>query len=429
MKQDIYNLMEIPWFSNIPNDWQLIKLKYLGNIITGNTPSTTDDKNYGGSFLWAGPTDLTDNIYVKNTEKKLTEKGKYLSRIIPTNSIMLCCIGDVGKLGISKTEMSTNQQINSIFSTKIDHEFLYFILKTNSKILGSFANTTVVPILNKNRLGNFKIICPLDESTQKQISNYLKIKIEKINDQISLYVKIVSKLEKKRSAQISKIISKGLKSNNLTQKTHISWLGNIPENWELTKFRKVIKKKNLRNQFGLETNMLSVSQSLGIIKKEYDSDTQIKDIVDTLRCFIVEPSDLVVNVMWLQFRGIGISFTTGIVSPDYHVYQINSKIIRPKFFNYLVRSDLYLNEYPKYLRGIRPNSSRMTEYDFTRLPIIIPPITEQDILIEVLTKKEDEINGLISNTQNLIEQLQHYRDSLIEKISTGKIDLSEVIAK
>ncbi len=144
---------------------------------------------------------------------------------------------------------------------------------------------------------------------------------------------------------------------------------------------------------------------------------------ESQRYFIVEPNDLVVNVMWLHHSGLGVSSIEGIVSPDYHVYKINSKIIDPQFLNYLVRSDVYISEYAKHLRGIRPNSSRIPEHDFMRLPLLLPHLNEQIQISDFLNRENSKIDSLIEKIQSQNKQLQEYRQTLISTLVTGKVDL------
>ncbi|MBM3911317.1 MAG: hypothetical protein FJ356_06680, partial [Thaumarchaeota archaeon] len=118
----------------IPEEWEITTINQLGQIITGSTPSTENREYYGDEFLWATPLDLEDQKYITNTQTKLSKKGFELARIIPQNSVLFVCIGStIGKVGMSTTEMATNQQINSIICQKNDPSFIYYKLLFNSK--------------------------------------------------------------------------------------------------------------------------------------------------------------------------------------------------------------------------------------------------------------------------------------------------------
>ena len=203
----------------------------------------------------------------------------------------------------------------------------------------------------------------------------------------------------------------------------IEWIGEIPEHWKILKFLSGLEKKEKRNEDHIDRKMLSVSQYLGIIEKKYESEELIRTKEESQRYFVVEPGDLVVNVMWLQYRGLGVSSKVGIVSPDYQVYKINSRIIQPDFLHHLVRSDMYLNEYPKHFRGIRPNSSRISQYDFMRLPLLLPPtLEEQKQIADFLNYKTKQIDDNISKSERLIECFKEERQALVNQVVTKGLD-------
>ncbi len=112
--------------------WPTKKLGEVCEIVTGSTPRTSIRAYYGGDILWAGPTDLDQGVYVTNTQKMLTKKGveEGGARLIPKNSIMVSCIGYIGKVSIASEDMATNQQINTFFPKikGLDSKYLYYAL-------------------------------------------------------------------------------------------------------------------------------------------------------------------------------------------------------------------------------------------------------------------------------------------------------------
>ena len=163
-------------------EWEEKKLGDIGNIITGNTPSTHDCNNYGEEYLWCSPIDLGSKKYIDNTNTKLSEKGFNKTRKIPKNSIMVTCIGStIGKIGICTTEMSTNQQINSIVVNENNYyEFVYYSIIYNFYKFLSYISVQAVPIINKSQFENLKIMLPCLKEQQK-ISDFLSSFDEKIS--------------------------------------------------------------------------------------------------------------------------------------------------------------------------------------------------------------------------------------------------------
>ena len=111
----------------------MIKLREIGEIITGNTPKTTEKDNYGEEYNWVTPGDMGISKYITNTERKLSLKGFEKSRKVNKGSILVTCIGStIGKIGIAGKECSTNQQINSInLFNNINNEYVYYAIKYN----------------------------------------------------------------------------------------------------------------------------------------------------------------------------------------------------------------------------------------------------------------------------------------------------------
>ena len=170
---------------------KMMKLSDLGEIVTGNTPKTSEIDNYGYDYNWVSPGDLGKNKYIVNTEKKLSKKGFDKSRKIPKGSIMVTCIGStIGKIGIANEMCSTNQQINAIIiGDSVNNEFIYYAIKYNFKYFNDYISNQAVPIINKTVFGNLKIPSK-SRKEQEKIANVLKIldnKIENNEKMINLY--------------------------------------------------------------------------------------------------------------------------------------------------------------------------------------------------------------------------------------------------
>ena len=167
----------------IPEEWEVKELDLIGEIITGSTPKTSEKDNYGNEYLWVSPGDLGIKKYVTNTVKMLSYKGFSKTRKLPKGAILVTCIGStIGKMGISKTELSTNQQINSIIcNDKVNSEFIYYALNYNFNMYTSFISTQAVPIINKTTFGKFLIQVP-NIREQIKIASVLSEVDEKLDE-------------------------------------------------------------------------------------------------------------------------------------------------------------------------------------------------------------------------------------------------------
>jgi len=191
-------------YEEIPEDWIVNTINDIGKIVTGSTPSTKISDYYGTEFLWASPTDLSDDKNIEKTENMLSAKGFAISRKIPARSVLFVCIGStIGKIGMSVKKMATNQQINSVICKNNNPDFLYYQLSANSIKIKNMANQVAVPILNKTDFGTIKIQIPTDIDEQEKIS----IILSNVDSKILDYQSKKSSLE---------ILKKGLMQKLLT---------------------------------------------------------------------------------------------------------------------------------------------------------------------------------------------------------------------
>ena len=193
-------------------NWPTKKLGEVCEIITGNTPKTAIVEYYGDDFLWAGPSDLEQGMYILSTKKKLSDKGFNESGIrkLPEGSVLMSCIGNIGKLGIATEQMSSNQQINTFVPnvTVLDSKYLYYILKTKVKDFENASSKTTVPIINKTKCSKIEIpLPPLEE--QKRVVNVLEEKLGKVKQAIQLRQDAIADTEKILSAKLTEIFTEG----------------------------------------------------------------------------------------------------------------------------------------------------------------------------------------------------------------------------
>ena len=147
----------------------------------------------------------------------------------------------------------------------------------------------------------------------------------------------------------------------------------IPSDWGVERFRFLFSESKLRNGGSPIGVMLSVSELHGVIPKQYDSEEQKRTEEELENYRVVKPDQLVVNSMWLNHLGLGVSDYEGYVSPAYRVYDISDRVL-PRFAHHLLRSNLYLNIYLRYLYGIRPNSFQIKSCDWGSIPVVVPDI-------------------------------------------------------
>lgn len=194
----------VDWIGEIPEDWEVISLRRaIKTVKTGGTPQGADEKYYSDDgFPWYTPGDFTENIYVNSSQRMLSRLGKENVTVFPEGAVLMIGIGGtMGKVCISNTECSCNQQVNAIIcNDKILNTFLAFYLRAKKQQIFDTAKFTTLPILNQEETK--KILIPLlsiDE--QHMIVSHIKSKsakldtfIDEIKEEIELMVEYKTSL-------------------------------------------------------------------------------------------------------------------------------------------------------------------------------------------------------------------------------------------
>ena len=172
------------------------QIKNIGRVVTGKTPATAHTEYYGGDILFVTPPDMISGFVIQSTERTITDEGlkSIRSNSINGRSILVSCIGDIGRVAITESTCATNQQINAITDINddlYDAWYVYYKVSTLKNRFLSCAGCTVVPILAKSAFEEVEIsdIPPLDE--QKKISSVLST----IDRKIALNRKRIATLE------------------------------------------------------------------------------------------------------------------------------------------------------------------------------------------------------------------------------------------
>lgn len=180
-----------------PKGWEVKKLKNLGDIITGNTPSRKIPGYYGDYIEWIKSDNInTNSNYLTKAAEYLSKDGKKVGRIAPQNSILVTCIAGskscIGNAAIANRAVAFNQQINAIVpSPRVNLYFLYMHFITGKKLIQDASTGGMKGLVSKSRFENIVFICPpLTEQnrfenifkTNETIKANMEISLNKIND-------------------------------------------------------------------------------------------------------------------------------------------------------------------------------------------------------------------------------------------------------
>lgn len=165
-------------------EWKIYKLKEIGEIVGGATPSTKNPSNYDGPIPWITPKDLSNSNerYIFNGERSITNDG-YMScscKLLPKGTVLFSSRAPIGYVAIAAAPMCTNQGFKSFIpNSKVDSLFMFYLMKYRKDDIANLGSGTTFIEVSGSVMKEFEVKVP-NLDTQKRIANVLSSLDDKI---------------------------------------------------------------------------------------------------------------------------------------------------------------------------------------------------------------------------------------------------------
>lgn len=190
-------------FKDFTETWDQRKLSELGKVLTGNTPSTKDVRNWTNDkrngHIWITPTDINKSIII-DSERYLSDKGWSKARVVPKDSVLITSIASIGKNAINAIEAAFNQQINALIIQNNNSYFVLMAMTREKQRFEALAGQTATPIINKSTFSSFTIKLP-SKKEQDKIGNFFK----QLDSLITLHQCKLNQLSKMKKFYLQKM--------------------------------------------------------------------------------------------------------------------------------------------------------------------------------------------------------------------------------
>lgn len=201
----------------------------------------------------------------------------------------------------------------------------------------------------------------------------------------------------------------------------VEWIGEIPTHWEMKKVKAFLRERSEKNH--ADEEVLSLYRDFGVIPKHSRSDNHNVTSQDTSSYKFVKKDNVVINKMKAWQGSLAVSKYQGIISPAYYIYEIkNTAEIVPEFLHYALRNPLYIQEYKRLSAGLRVGQWDLNKSEFNSLLYPIPSVEGQLKIVKFLNEKIVFIDQIIEETQQSIEEIKKYKQSLITEAVTKGLD-------
>lgn len=342
---------------------------------------------------------------------------------------LVFCLFDIDEtprtVGLVKTEgmltgAYTAFKVNDKWALP-NYIYLYYLAVDNIKALKPYYSGLRKTVRADKFLQINLPLPPLHE--QERIVNYIESKTSKIDAYIAEKEKEVQLLSELKEAEIAKVVTQGLNPNVKMKDSGISWIGMIPEHWDMQR-AKFMFTKNKRERRPEDEVITCFRDGQVTLRKNRRltgfTESEKYDGYQGIR-----KGDLVIHQMDAFAGSIGVSDSDGMGTSVYHCctpigdYNVY-------YYAYLIRQMAMSGFIQSLYKGIRERSSDFSFPVFGNQYLAIPPRVEQDAIVAYINEKTAKVESLISELETEIDYLKEYKQRLIADCVTGQVNVQNI---
>lgn len=418
----------VQWIGNIPNSWSCSKLKHEIISCDGGVWGNDPKESISNKMVMRSTEQTVDGKWciVEPAHRDLSNVNNlHVYRIEEGDLLMTKSSGStlhIGKTSLANEYFTENECYYSNFLQRIrvksNPKYIWYILNSSlSREQFVYLQNSTSGIGNINAENICNIYIPRPNCVERQkIVNALDDKCEKIDNLIANQQAQIEKLKEYKQSVITEAVTKGLDKKAPMKDSGILHIGNVPGHWSVKKHKYIFKKQKSICEKYVGESILSLTMN-GVIVKDLNNPTgKMPTTFDGYQ--YVEKGNLLLCLFDIDVtpRCVGVIKNNGLTSPAYSQYQIISGD-NVTYFYYLLLALDFKKELLYLSKNLR---SSLSDELFGLIDTIVPPIDEQQQIVDYLDEKYVKIDKLITLKQEKIEKLQEYKKSLIYEYVTGK---------
>ncbi|HCF8030615.1 TPA: restriction endonuclease subunit S, partial [Klebsiella pneumoniae] len=384
---------------------------------------TKDVDNFGGNIPFIKPGDLDKGGFITETSDTLTESGLLTVPKLPVNAIVVTCIGNLGKVGITTKISATNQQINSfICNENLNFKFLYYQICTLKPWLENESSATTIAIVNKGKFSKAPISIP-SLAEQKIIADKLDTLLAQVDSTRARLEQIPQTLKRFRQTVLAAAVS-----GKLTEEWRVSnglkyWetqkIGNIVSQIESGKSLKCLETPPQEHEYGI----VKISAVTWGEYNENESKTlpNKKDFIETRR--VNDGDFLISRANTLELLGAPV-----IVHKATKNLMLSDKVLRlvmenehKKWLSIFLRSPSGRKEIESRSTGNQLSMRNIGQKSLLDIDLPKPPIEEQHEIVRRVEKLFIYADTIEKQVQNALECVNNLTQSILAKAFRGDL--------
>ena len=426
---DSYKRSGVPWLTEIPEHWELKRLKFVAKTIAGQSPPSEIVSEFTGRYPFLqgnaefGPISPNPKLSCE-TPNKFAEQG----------DILLSVRAPVGAINIADQRYGIGRGLCAIRAEgTISRKFLHHSLTATKETLREASTGSTYDAVSVGDVGNIATPIPSSDE-QTAIVRFLDHADEQIQRYIAAKERLIKLLEEQRQALVHQAVTQGLDPNVRLKPSGVEWMGEVPEHWEVVPFKRRV----------------GFREGPGIMAADFrESGVPLLRIsclcgpVATLDgCNYLDPD--VVRARWSHFaikEGdylLSASASTGVVSLAtskvagcvpytgiIRLWSASPRTVMP-YVRLFLSSRLFLDQVDLEKTGVAISHFGPTH--LSRMVITLPPEPEQQAIVEYIDKATAGIDAAIARSHRQINLMNEYRTRLSADVVTGQLDVRKAAA-
>jgi type I restriction enzyme S subunit len=414
----------IDWIGEIPEGWEVHKIKHLTENFDGKRIPISAEKREDGKIPYYGATGVLDYVkdFIFNEELLLVgEDGAPFFEPFK----------DVAYIIYGKSWVNNHAHVLRVMGNNLTKWLCYYL---NIYDYGTVIKGSTRDKLNQDQLSNMFVVKP-SLKDQIAIASFLDKKIARIDALIEKDKKLIELLNEKRTTLINHTVTKGLDPNAKLKDSGINWIGEIPKGWEVRKVKhkylvidgdrgKEYPSENDLKDSGvpflsaecIEDFKLFIDRSNFISEEKFHKlgrgKLKNKDIILTVRGTIGKAAVFFVN-----------SYNRGFINAEMMILRKYDNLEYDYLF-YIIFCDVWQRQVDYYSYGTA--QKQLNNFILKNILIPIPSLSEQNKIVQFLDESTTKIDKTIKLIGQKINLLKEYKKSLIHHVVTGKVDVREV---
>ena len=427
-----YKPSGLEWLGEVPEHWDVRRLKYTASINDESLPETTDP-DYEFNYIDIGSVDATKGIVAIEVHR-FEDAPSRARRIVRDGDTIVSTVRTYLRAIAPICEPDDHLIVSTGFAVvrprSLDPGYLSYMMRSPFFVETVVSRSIGVsyPAINAPEVGDIAISIPSPDE-QQAIAAFLDRETSKIDSLISKKRQLIELLKEKRTAMISRAVTKGLNLDASMKSSGIDWLGDVPKHWTSNKLGFMVDMRG--GSTPSKNNNLYWNGSIPWVSPKDMKSLVIQDSKDHISELALEEATLKLfdpPVVLMVVRGMILAhtFPVGITSAPVTINQ-DMKALTPRrgcITEYLLH---LLNGISNVVLGIVEESAHGTKVlrlpVWNRLAVYIPKEDEQKIICDHINVSCKRYDSLIAKVKSAIKHLREHRSALVSAAVTGKIDV------